>query len=132
VATRAASVLVLEVAKQRAVEAARQRLQGDFLLDLLAGNFPSEDALRARARWLGHDLSRPHRVIVLGVDPRAGDNRDVGARNPLADAGWLAAAGARSEAIMLLRDGRLVVLLPVDAADADQATRVAAEGLRRE
>src|SRR5262249_51214316 len=70
---RAAAVLALEVAKQRAVEAARAEHQREFLADLLSGSFPSEDAMRARARWLGHDLARPHRVIVLAPDLPAWD-----------------------------------------------------------
>jgi purine catabolism regulator len=67
VAERAARVLGIELAKQRAVTEAQLRLQGDFLDDLLSGSFPSEEAMLARARWMGHDLSRPHVLLALGI-----------------------------------------------------------------
>jgi purine catabolism regulator len=68
-AQRAAGVFAIELARQRAVLEAQMRLQGDFLEDLLAGNFGAEEAMLARARHLGHDLRRPHVVVVLGLDP---------------------------------------------------------------
>ena len=40
VAERAARVLGIELAKQRAVTEAQLRLQGDFLDDLLSGSYP--------------------------------------------------------------------------------------------
>jgi len=133
IALRAASVLVLEVAKQRAVEAARLRLQGEFLDDLLAGNFPSEEAFRARARWLGHDLSRPHRVIVLAPDPDGTDGeRDQRFPTRLGEGGWLAAMGARADALALFREGRLVVVLPHESPQDEEDARQVAESIRRE
>jgi purine catabolism regulator len=68
IAERAARVLGIELAKQRAVTEAQLRLQGDFLEDLLSGGYPSEEAMLARARWMGHDLTRPHVVLALAVD----------------------------------------------------------------
>jgi purine catabolism regulator len=68
IAERAARVLGIELVKQRAVTEAQLRLQGDFLEDLFAGHYPSEEALIARGRWMGHSLIRPHIVLVLAVD----------------------------------------------------------------
>jgi len=67
VAERAARVIGIELAKQRAVTEAQLRLQGDLLDDLLSGSYPSEEAMLARARWMGHDLSRPHTVLALSL-----------------------------------------------------------------
>ena len=68
IAERAARVLGIELAKQRAVTEAQLRMQGDFLEDLLSGSYPSEDAMLARARWMGHDLTRPHVVLAVAAD----------------------------------------------------------------
>jgi PucR family transcriptional regulator, purine catabolism regulatory protein len=68
VAERAARVIGIELAKQRAVTEAQLRLQGDFLDDLLSGSYPSEEAMLARARWMGHDLSRPHVLLALSIE----------------------------------------------------------------
>ena len=68
IAERAARVLGIELAKQRAVTEAQLRMQGDFLEDLLSGSYPSEEAMLARARWMGHDLTRPHVVMALAVE----------------------------------------------------------------
>jgi PucR family transcriptional regulator, purine catabolism regulatory protein len=65
---RAARVLGIELVKQRAVTEAQLRMQGDLLEDLFAGHYPSEEALIARGRWMGHSLTRPHVILVLAVD----------------------------------------------------------------
>ncbi|MFN8521975.1 MAG: helix-turn-helix domain-containing protein [Chloroflexota bacterium] len=68
IADRAARVLGIELAKQRAVTEAQLRLQGDFFDDLLSGAYPSEEAMVSRARWMGHDLDRAHVVFAISVD----------------------------------------------------------------
>jgi purine catabolism regulator len=77
VAERAARVIGIELAKQRAVTEAQLRLQGDLLDDLLSGSYPSEEAMLARARWMGHDLSRPHTVLALNIAaPQPGESTE--------------------------------------------------------
>jgi PucR family transcriptional regulator, purine catabolism regulatory protein len=78
IAERAARVLGIELAKQRAVTEAQLRLQGDFLDDLLSGRYPSEEAVVARGRWMGHDLTRPHLVLALQIDPDDAPERESG------------------------------------------------------
>lgn len=68
VTERAASVLAMETAKQRAVTEVRLRVQGDLVEDLLAGTFPSEEAVQVRARSLGYDLGVPHVICCLAPD----------------------------------------------------------------
>jgi PucR family transcriptional regulator, purine catabolism regulatory protein len=131
--TRAAAVLVLELAKQRAISAAQLRLQGDFLVDLLSGQFPSEEAMRARANWMGHDLTPPHLVLSVALDPMPGDaDREQHYRARLSDSGWLASILGRRGALALARDTRLSVLLPLDEAVDRARVRAAVDALRGE
>jgi purine catabolism regulator len=65
---RAALVCAIELAKQRAVEAAEQRLRGDFI-DLLLTAGPSErGALRRRASEIGYELEGEHVVVLFAGD----------------------------------------------------------------
>src|SRR5439155_8114497 len=68
-ADRAAALVALELAKERAVAEATQRWRGDFLDDLLQSNYPSEEAILARGRQLGLDLLSAHLTFTLAADP---------------------------------------------------------------
>jgi sugar diacid utilization regulator len=61
--------VALEFAKIRATLEVEERLRGEATADLLAGTYPSEAAMAARAARLGHDLGRPHDVLVIDVVP---------------------------------------------------------------
>lgn len=64
---RGALVCAVELAKRRAVEAAEDRLHGDFL-DLLLTAGPTEQrALARRAAELGYELERQHAVVIFGL-----------------------------------------------------------------
>lgn len=73
-----ATVVALELLKERIAHEVEWRLRGDLLSDLLTGDYGDEAGLLERATNLGHDLSLPHTPLVLAVDPR--DNR--GGRPP--------------------------------------------------
>ncbi len=60
-----ATVLALELTKERAQQQVEWQLQGDLLSELLDATTPS---LVARARRHGIDLSRPHRIVVVRGD----------------------------------------------------------------
>ena len=60
-----ATVLALELVKERAQQQVEWQLQGDLLSELLDATTPS---LVARARRHGVDLSRPHRIVVVRGD----------------------------------------------------------------
>jgi sugar diacid utilization regulator len=64
--------VALEFAKIRATLEVEERLRGEATADLLAGTYPSEAAMAARAARLGHDLGRPHDVLVVDVAPLEG------------------------------------------------------------
>ncbi len=64
----AATVLALEIVKQRTVRDTEERLRSDFLYDLLNGRYDSDERLSDRARHYGLNLAAEHRVLVVDVD----------------------------------------------------------------
>jgi sugar diacid utilization regulator/putative methionine-R-sulfoxide reductase with GAF domain len=65
--------VALEFAKIRATLEVEERLRGEVTADLLAGTYPSEAAMAARAARLGHDLGTPHDVFVIDVTTDGAD-----------------------------------------------------------
>jgi PucR family transcriptional regulator, purine catabolism regulatory protein len=130
VAERAARVLGIELAKQRAVTEAQLRLQGDFLDDLLSGSYPSEEAMLARARWMGHDLGRPH--VLLAVSLEALADRTAGSqRLQAADLVRTEVLRLAPGALLRERQDRLAVALPRGAPPTSEEALELAERLRR-
>jgi DNA-binding PucR family transcriptional regulator/putative methionine-R-sulfoxide reductase with GAF domain len=72
---QAATVLALELVRERAAQELEWQLQGDLLSELLDSAPPVAPSLRARARRHGLDLDVAHRIIVVqGVgDPGEAD-----------------------------------------------------------
>ncbi|HUQ44855.1 MAG TPA: helix-turn-helix domain-containing protein [Candidatus Limnocylindria bacterium] len=67
----------LEFAKLRAASEVEERLRGEAIGDLLSGTYPSEDAIATRVARLGHDLSQPRDLLVLGAaQPESVQDRD--------------------------------------------------------
>jgi len=64
----AATVLALELIKQREVAEAEDRVRGELVDDLLAGTYGDEAGVQRRARHLRYDLSLPHLLLVVDVD----------------------------------------------------------------
>jgi sugar diacid utilization regulator len=130
VSERAATLVALELAKQRAVADATQRWRGEFLDDLLAWSFPSEEAAVARARQLGYDLLRPHAPFRMAIDPSSGGERSdeqLGAarqRRRFPEIARAALARLEPGALLVERDGALIGLLPL-AGPEDPAESVA-------
>ncbi len=67
-AQHGAAALALEMAKEQAVQAAEERLRGDFLSNILAS--PSSDlpAIVQRGQELGYNLAAPHIAVLIHVD----------------------------------------------------------------
>jgi PucR C-terminal helix-turn-helix domain/GAF domain/GGDEF-like domain len=63
-----ATVLALEVVNERVARATEERLQADFLGDLLNGRDEPEDRLIERARHYGLTLGLEHRVLVVELE----------------------------------------------------------------
>jgi purine catabolism regulator len=103
----AAAACQIDLAKEEAALAAKDELLGEFLDELLRGEFPSDEAVERRGRNLGYDLSRPHLVVAL----EAGES-------PERLAGRLEAIGSVGEPVIARAvDGAVIVLAPL--ADAD-------------
>jgi purine catabolism regulator len=69
-AERGALVCAMELAKQRAVEAAEQRLKGDFFDMILTAGATEEPSLTRRAREMGYELNRQHIVALIGLQEK--------------------------------------------------------------
>ena len=61
----AATVLALELVKERAEQQVAWQLQGDLLSELLDAESPLAPSLAARARRHGADLGRPQRILAV-------------------------------------------------------------------
>lgn len=128
-----AVVSALELLRRRTAMDVEWRLRGDLLSDLLSGNPPA--ALGVRAETLGHDLSRPHSVLVVRGDREPG--------RPGADAVWPAdvrrllgiaqsAADRTRPRPLVTSSGEYVVLLwPHDPAGREIDPEAAADTIRQ-
>lgn len=66
-ARQGAAVLAMELAKEQAVQAAEERLRGDFVQAVLAGMPADSEALMRRGQELGYDLRKPHAALLCSV-----------------------------------------------------------------
>ena len=64
----AAAVCAIALARQQAVLEAQLHLRGNFVEELLTDGYQSIEAMRQRARFLGHTLDQPHAVAVFDID----------------------------------------------------------------
>ncbi|HEY3079525.1 MAG TPA: helix-turn-helix domain-containing protein [Chloroflexota bacterium] len=71
--SRGAAALAIELARDRAVSEAEDRLQADFVESLVTGAYASVDAIQSRAHRLGFDLNQAFSAIVFGLDSDAAD-----------------------------------------------------------
>jgi purine catabolism regulator len=65
---QAATLCSLVLLKEAAVREAEDRLKGDFLDDLLSGNFLSEEIVLRRARFLGYETIQRGMFMVLKIN----------------------------------------------------------------
>jgi len=63
----AASVFALQILEEKKISEVERRLKGDFLDDLLSGNFSDPTYIINRARGLDYDITLPHRVLILDI-----------------------------------------------------------------
>ncbi|MHA6796394.1 helix-turn-helix domain-containing protein [Pseudonocardia bannensis] len=128
-----AVVSALELLRRRTAMDVEWRLRGDLLSDLLSGNPPA--ALAERAETLGHDLARPHSVLVVRGDRGAGEGSS--------DAPWptdvrrllgiaQSAADRTRPRPLVTSSGEYVVLLwPHDPTGREVNPQAAAESVRQ-
>jgi purine catabolism regulator len=122
--------LSIELAKQCAVTEARLRLQGDLYDDLLTGNFPNEEAMLTRARWVGHDLTRPHVVVALGLSDEGRAVTGPSRRFHAAD--LLRSSVLRDRSDVLTREhlGTVMVAISQSGESTRESSIELADGLR--
>lgn len=63
-----ATAIALEIAKEHAVQAAEERLRGDFVHAVLMGPPADSEALFRRAQDLGYDLRLPHVAMLCSIN----------------------------------------------------------------
>jgi DNA-binding PucR family transcriptional regulator len=121
----AATVLALELVKERAEQQVAWQLQGDLLSELLDAGAPLPPSLAARARRHGVALERAHRIVVVRSEGAIADDllalvRRVTGRSLL----------HRDAALVCLR-GEHVVLAARDGDEEAVARAVTAAAERR-
>jgi sugar diacid utilization regulator len=102
-----ATVLAMELARLRSLADTELRVRRDLVEELLVGT--DDASALGRARALGYDLERPHRVVVVKSTARTPDD------TVFLHAVRRAARAAGVGSLMVARDEAVVVL-----ADADQ------------
>jgi purine catabolism regulator len=70
--SRGAAALTIELARERAVSEAEDRLQADFVESLVTGAYGSVDAIQGRAHRLGFDLDQAFGALVFASDDDPG------------------------------------------------------------
>lgn len=98
------TVLAVELARLRGLVDAELRQRGELVNDLLNGMDDESAALRAEV--LGHDLGRPHRVLLVAGGPadsgQAGEDLMHAVRRAALSRQLTALIGARSSAVVIL------------------------------
>lgn len=127
---RGAAALAIHLARESAVLAAEDRLQGNLVDDLLEGNYPSPESILARARRLGFDLEQDHVALAMLVEPPdAADEAQVG--TVLAGAIERGLAGLGLSGPVRQDGASALALLPVPAGtDPVELRRIAEKVLR--
>jgi sugar diacid utilization regulator len=136
-----ATVVALELVKQRAVLQLEHQLRGGFLDDLLAGTYQDEEVIRRRAAYLGFDLASEYRVFAVGIDPDETARRGAAATGPgeelgrrvasLAEASWIVRG---SKGTVAQRGDSVIVVWresPNDKLGPDEAARILKEEIAR-
>jgi DNA-binding PucR family transcriptional regulator/putative methionine-R-sulfoxide reductase with GAF domain len=124
----AATVLALELVKERASQQVEWQLQGDLLSELLDAAAPLAPSLAARARRHGVDLARAHRIVVVRAeDPLTLVRRVTGRTMVHRDAALVCARG--DDVVLAARDGDDAEVLRAITAAAARRGLVVAVGV---
>jgi len=134
---RAAAVLALALLKERTAQEVEWRLSRDFFDDLLDPDRPATiEALHARARQLGADLTRRHTILVIRRDPVPDgrpvehENREAYAQRSLLSLIQRAGAAWKGASLTATRSDHVVVLWQED--ESARSASEFAHFLRRE
>ena len=75
------TVIALEHMKSKRIQETEQRLQRDFIDDLLVWSIRSPEVIRDRAKALGLNLEHKHTIIVISIDPNNQSPNGVDSRS---------------------------------------------------
>jgi sugar diacid utilization regulator/GAF domain-containing protein len=121
----AATVSALELLRSRTALEVEWRLSGELVSDLLSGNPIALATITSRAARLGHDLRRPHAVLVAKADPDGGADGQA-----VLQAVRSVSAPVRPRPLVAPLADYVVALWPVPD-DQPDAGRRSAEAIRR-
>jgi len=110
-----ATVLAIELARLHGLAETELRLGRNLVSDLVHGR--TDDAA-GRARALGHDLQRPHRVVVMSVDPRQQTADDALLQTREALSGSLTARGSNPTPLLMQTGNTIVALVTSKTAES--------------
>ncbi|MHB8619448.1 MAG: PucR family transcriptional regulator, partial [Chloroflexota bacterium] len=136
-AEHAATVLALEVMKERTAVEVENRLRGNFTEDLLSGNYPDEKSMLNRARHLGYNLAQSYHLVLVEPDEvqtshrRKSEREAARLRNDIDDIihGFVQKSAPGS--IVAARGEGVVVLVPESfTGGSTQALQTLATNLR--
>ncbi|MDZ4718251.1 MAG: helix-turn-helix domain-containing protein [Roseiflexaceae bacterium] len=123
-AQQGSAALALELSKEQAVQAAEERLRGDFVQAVLSGQGTDSEAVFQRGRELGYDLRQPHIALLCSV---TGDPDDTSVLR-LSGAVNSALNGLGVTVPTMRRADGILCYLP--AADRNRRVREIAEHVR--
>ena len=121
----AATVSALELLRSRTALEVEWRLSGELVSDLLSGNPTALATITTRAARLGHDLRRPHAVLVVKADPDGGADGQA-----VLQAVRSVSAPVRPRPLVASLADYVVALWPIPDDEPD-AGRHSAEAIRR-
>ena len=74
----AVTVFTLKMMQHKIAYDVAERIKGDFLNDLLSGNYQSSGDMLRRASYLGYDFSLPHQVLYIETSLDKGNEESDG------------------------------------------------------
>ncbi len=118
-----APLIALELARLRELAEMEQRLHGDVLDELLAGNSGDPSQARVRARQLGHDLSVPALVVLIEARAARWEAERQGSEEMPPIPLWMRRVMAEAERVFpgvwaRARADELVLLVPAEKSAA--------------
>ncbi|MQA13305.1 MAG: GAF domain-containing protein [Pseudonocardiaceae bacterium] len=135
---RFALVVALELLKQRHAVEVEGRLSRDLLTDLIRSEgLAVHQGLTQRASALGHDLTVPHTVVLLTIDPGPATDHpgtdDPRRASRLAEAVLGGVSIGRVRPLVGVQEGAVVLLIPAGADEGgDPAVRQVARRIQQQ
>lgn len=134
---QAAIVFALKILEERKIANVERRLKGDFIDDLLSGNFSDTQSIINRARALPYDITQPHRVLVFDISNfsklvntfRQNEEKILHFKTELAST-VQSCLQDLGNGMVINKSGNLIMLVQLDRPDSpEKVTRQLAENI---